>query len=83
MLYFLESNYLAILLKANYENPVDTAEDILDRGLTVISPPGSEAILEMSKRSPSAVTRALAEVTVVPWVIILLLKESIKVEKKV
>ena len=70
MLYFLESNYLAILLKVNHENPVDTAQDILDRGLTIISPPGSEAIVEMSKHSPSAVSRALAEVTAVPVVII-------------
>ena len=65
MLYFLESNYLGILLKTNYEKPVDTAQDILDRGLTVISPPGSKAIIEMLKRSSSAVTRALAEMTVV------------------
>ena len=32
----LESNYLSILLVPTYEKPVDTAEDILERGFSII-----------------------------------------------
>ena len=65
----LEANFLTILLKPVYEKPIDTAKDVLDRGLTVIHPPGTESIVEMLKNSPSEVTRTLAERTIVPKVI--------------
>ena len=64
-----ESLYLTILIKPTYEKPVDTAQDILDRGLTVIYTPGSGSAVEIFKNSPSAVTRALAKQTIVPKVI--------------
>ena len=67
--HMLEANFLTILLKPVYEKPVDTALDILDRGLTVISYPGAEALVERLKNSPFYVTRTLAERTIVPWVI--------------
>ena len=69
-----ESLYLTILLKPTYEKPVDTPQDILDRGLTVIGTPGRESIVEVQKNSPSAVTRALAKMTVVAKVIFVVLK---------
>ena len=69
LLHFFEANFLAILLKTNYEKPVDTAEDVLDRGLEVIYPPGGESIVEMWKNSPDEITRKLAERTVVAKVI--------------
>ena len=65
----LECNYLTMLLRPNYEKPVDTADDILDRGLTIISYPGGESILENRLNSPSNITRSLAAVTFVPKVI--------------
>ena len=62
----LESNYLTMLLKPNYEKPVDTAEDVLDRGLTVIWFPGYELYREMAiTQNLSKVTRDLAERTYV------------------
>ena len=64
----LEANYLTILLKPNYEKAVDTAQDILDRGLTVIYPPGTGSLVEILKSSPSNITRELAEITFVPKV---------------
>ena len=67
--HFFECNILDILLKTNYEKAVDTAQDILDRRLTVIYTPGTESILEILKNSPSATTRELAERAVVPKVI--------------
>ena len=64
-----ESNYFTMLMKPVYEEPIDSAEDILDRGLSVISTSGNEAILEEMKNSPFAVIRGLAERTIVPEVI--------------
>ena len=67
--HMLEANYLTILLKPSYEKAVDTAEDILDRNLTVIYPPGTESIVEILKNSPSKITRDLAESSIVAKVI--------------
>ena len=67
--HMLEANFLTILLKPVYENPIDTAQDILDRGLTVIYSPGTESIKEMLMNSPYYITRTLAERTIVPKVI--------------
>ena len=69
-----ESLYLTTLMKQTYEKPIDTVQDILDRGLTVIVVPGSESIVEILKNSPYAVIRALAKMTVVPKVIFVILK---------
>ena len=59
------ANYLTILLKPNYEDPIDTGEDVMNRGLTVISVPGGESMYETLKNSPSNITRTLAERTFV------------------
>ena len=72
LLWFFESLFLESLLKPNYEKPVDTAEDVLDRGLSVISVPGAESIVEILKNSPFPITRRLAESSVVPKVIVIL-----------
>ena len=65
----LESNYLTMLLKPNYEKPVDTAEDIIDRGLSILTGPGQWSKLEMAKKSPFYQTRIIAERTILPKVI--------------
>ena len=69
LLHFFECKILDILLKKNYKKPIDTAQDVLDSGLTVIWTPGTQSKLEIMKKSPSAVHRALAKKTVVPKVI--------------
>ena len=62
----LESNYFSLLVKPNYEKPVDTAEDVLDRGLTVLWFPGYELYKEMAvMQNLSKVTSDLAEKTYV------------------
>ena len=61
----LECNYLTMLLKPVYEKPLDTAEDILNSGLTIINAPGRQSLVEMKKKSPFNITRELAERTVV------------------
>ena len=71
LLHMFESNYFTMLIKPTYEKPVDTPEDIIDRGLAVLSSPGMESIVEMHKNSPFYITRTLAERTTVPKVIFL------------
>ena len=67
--HMLEANYLTILLKPSYEKAIDTAQDILDRNLTVIYNPGGESLVEMLRNSQDNITRRLAERTIVPEVI--------------
>ena len=64
-----ESNYFTMLMKPTYEKPVDSPADIIERGLKVIYPPGTESALEMSKNSPFDNIRRLAELSIVPEVI--------------
>ena len=57
-----------MLVKPVYEKPIDTAQDVLDRGLTVIYLRESESIQEIEKNSASYITRQLAERGIVPKV---------------
>ena len=69
------ANYLPMLLKPNYEKPVDSPQDIIERGLTVIWPPGWGDYLEMMKNdygNPDPNARQLAEITIVPKVIFII-----------
>ena len=70
----LESNYLTLLLKQNYEKPVDTAEDIIDRGLEILAIPGQLSMVEMLKNSLFYQTRILAERKLLPKVIFCFIK---------
>ena len=71
LLHMLEANFLTMLLKPNYEKPVDFEQDILDRGLRLITVVGGESKVETWKISPAETTRRLAGVTDVPKVIFL------------
>ena len=68
LFHILECNFLTILIKPNYEKPVDTAEDIIERGLNIIGIPWTTALIVDMKKSPSKIIRDLAEVYVVPEV---------------
>ena len=67
----LEANYLSILLKPNYEKPIDGPQDVIDSGLNLVWGPGQQSYLDMYKNSPSIIARKLAERTIVSKVIIL------------
>ena len=69
LLHILECNYLTVLVKPVYEKPIDTAEDIIERGFKTVVYPGSESKTEILKESPIPLTRALAENTYVPKVV--------------
>ena len=60
----LECNYLEILIKPNYEKPVDSAKDVLDRGFTILWSPGYEIWREiLLEQNYSQVTKNLAKNT--------------------
>ena len=69
LLHILECNYLTVLVKPVYEKPIDTAEDIIERGITIINVPGRESMVETLKKSPFPLTRGLAENTYVAEVV--------------
>ena len=77
LLHFFGSLFLESLLIRDYEKPVDTAQDILDRGLSVITIPGGGSMVEILKNSPFPLTRRLAEMTVVPKVTLFYIYKNI------
>ena len=72
LLHILECNYLTVLLKPTYEKPVDTAEDIIERGLRIITLPFTGSLVEMEKKSQFESVQQMAELTYVAKVLILL-----------
>ena len=72
LLHILECNYLTVLLKPTYEKPVDTAEDIIERGLRIIIPSSGGSLVEMEKKSQVESVQQMAELTYVAKVLILL-----------
>ena len=70
LLHILECNILATLLKPVYEDPIDSAEDIIERGITILRGVGQESIVEILKKSPFLLTQKMAENTYVPKVVI-------------
>ena len=73
-MHMFESIYFTMLMKPTYEKPVDSAQDIVELGLTVFYSPGDESIVEMMKNSPHAINRDLAKLTVVAKVIFFISK---------
>ena len=49
LLYFFKSNYLSMLIKPAYEKPVDSAEDIISRGLKIVGYPDQEGLFAIEK----------------------------------
>ena len=70
LLHILECNYLTVLVKPVYEKPIDTAEDIIERGLTIIDSPGTQDKIANLKQSPFPLTRKLAERMITAEVVI-------------
>ena len=65
LLHILECNLLTVLVKPVYKKPIDTAEDIIERGITIIDFPGRESMVNMLKKSSIPLIRAMAEQTYV------------------
>ena len=72
LLHMFESNYFTMLMKPSYEKPVDSAQDVIDRGLAVIALPGAESLVKIWMDFPHYTTRTLAEMTIIAKVNIFL-----------
>ena len=78
LLYFLTSNYLSVLIKPSYDKPVETAEDVIARNLTILGAPNTHSMKLKDMNSPFPIVRQLAEKTYVTAVLYLLLTISCK-----
>ena len=70
LLHILECNYLTVLVKPVYEKPIDTAEDLIERNITIMGMPGTESMVETLKKSPFPLTRKLGELMISAEVVI-------------
>ena len=69
LLHILECNLLTVLVKPTHEKPVNSAEDIIERGLTIILLPGTKALVEMARKSPYQSMRQMAELSYITTVL--------------
>ena len=53
ILHFLLCNYLAVLLRPRYEEPVETAKDLIKREITPFFTPGGEIYRQLFAASPN------------------------------
>ena len=60
-----------MLVKSTYEEPVDTAENVIERGLTIIRNPSTESVVETEKKSSFESVRQMAELSYVSTVLFL------------
>ena len=54
ILHFLLSNYLTVLLRPSYEEPVETAKDVINRDITPFYLPGGEIWKQFFAASPDS-----------------------------
>ena len=66
ILHFLLSNYLSVLLRPSYEEPVDTAADLIKRDITPFVDPGSDIYLQYFAASADPIYQELSERLYVP-----------------
>ena len=64
-LWACQGNILALMFKKVYEEPVDTVQDVTDRGLIPIVKPGARFYVDLLTRSEDRLYRDLAKITVV------------------
>ena len=60
ILHFLLSNYLTVLLRPSYEEPVETAADLINRDITPFYAPGSEILRQVFAASSVPVYQELS-----------------------
>ena len=66
ILHFLLSNYLTVLLRPSYEEPVDTAADLIKRDITPFMFPGSEMFRQFFAASSDPNYQEVSQRLVVP-----------------
>ena len=60
ILHFLLSSYLTVLLKPSFEDPVETAEDLIKRDIIPFSHPGSNRYIEWFADYPDPYYKQIA-----------------------
>ena len=66
ILHFLLSNYLTVLLRPIYEEPVETAADLIKRDIIPYYYPGAEFFRQFLAASPDPNYQALSEKLLIP-----------------
>ena len=66
ILHFLLSNYLTVLLRPRYEEPVETAADLIKRNITPFYAYGGEIIRQVLAASSDPVYQELSQRLVIP-----------------
>ena len=66
ILHFLLSNYLTVLLKPIYEEPVETAADLIKRDIIPYYYPGAEFFRQFLAASPDPNYQELSEKLLIP-----------------
>ena len=66
LVYAFLANFRTMLLMPVLEKPVDTAQDILDRGMIPFVIDGGQFYVDVLKESPNPVYQQLAGITVIP-----------------
>ena len=63
-------NVLPVILKANYDDPVDSAQDIVDRNLTLLMPPWTDMWKQWLATHANPHYRKISETAIIPesWV---------------
>ena len=61
ILHFLLCNYLTVLLTPSYEEPVETAKDLIKRDITPILWPGAEIWIQFFAASPDPIYQEISQ----------------------
>ena len=61
ILHFLLSNYLSVLLRPSYEEPVDTAADLIKRDITPLMSFNSEIYKQIFAASPDPIYQEISK----------------------
>ena len=64
--YFFLATFLTMLIKPVLEKPIDSVQDIVDRGLVPITDEGGQFWKDFLRDSANPLYRQLAEITIVP-----------------
>ena len=66
ILHFLLSNYLTVLLRPSYEDPVETAADLIKKNITPFYTPGGEIFRQVFAASPDPVYQEISRRLLIP-----------------
>ena len=66
ILHFFLANFLTVLLLPQYEDPIDSAEDIVDRGMIPFTEPGAVIYTDLLLQSPNPLYQYLGTIVVHP-----------------